>query len=205
MDNTLSCQNMAPLAKETTGATGGLVEGVPLICGGGHWSVGKYDECYIISMTMTSLVTNMKSKRQYAASVVLNSNKLWVMGGLDIDLLNTTEYIQTDTGSISGPELPIATKWHATVAWNSSSVMLIGGYNVAAKTFHYNLDKPDEGWILGPELDYSRHYHAAALGRDRITNDTYIAVTGGYWDGNNVNLVELLYEGETEWQSGNHQ
>ena len=204
MDNSLSCQNLAPFAKKTYAATGALVEGVPLICGG-YYSGSYSDECYQITKSMTSLVTNMKSKRAYAASVVLDNNQLWVMGGYDGSRLKSTEYIQIDAGSTSGPDLPLAVYGHAIVAWTSSSFMLIGGYdgNYLAKTFYYHVEKPDE-WIPGPELKQARRMHAAGLGMDRATNDPYIAVTGGY-GGSYLDSVELLYEGETEWQAGKHQ
>ena len=211
MDNSLSCQNLAPFAKKTYAATGALVEGVPLICGG--YASGYSDECYQITKSMTSLVTNMKSKRYGAASVVLDNNQLWVMGGGDgSNILKSTEYIQIDAGSTSGPDLPLAVEGHAIVAWTSSSFMLIGGNDgdksYLAKTFHYHVEKPDE-WIPGPELKQARYWHAAGLGMDRATNDPYIAVTGGVYKygtvGWNLDSVELLYEGETEWQAGKHQ
>ena len=205
MDNSLSCQNLAPFAKKTYGATGALVEGVPLICCG-YVDYPYSDECYQITKSMTSLVTNMKSKRGGAASVVLNKNQLWVMGGYDGSTRRkSTEYIQIDAGSTSGPDLPLAVKYHAIVAWTSSSFMLIGGYdgNHLAKTFYYHVDKPDE-WIPGPELKQARHSHAAGLGMDRATNDPYIAVTGG-WNSGTLDSVELIYEGDTEWQAGKHK
>ena len=206
MDNSLSCQNLAPFAKKTYAATGALVEGVPLICGG-YYPGGSYsDECSQITKSMTSLVTNMTSKRGYAASVVLNKNQLWVMGGRSSSTyLKSTEFIQIGAGSTSGPDLPLAIASHAIVAWTSSSFMLIGGddENYLAKTFYYHVEKPDE-WIPGPELKQERGWHAAGLGMDRATNDPYIAVTGGYKSGY-LDSVELLYEGETEWQAGKHQ
>ena len=52
MDNTLSCQNLAPFAKMTKYATGGLVDGVPLICG------GEYSDYYdAVSYTHLTLPT----------------------------------------------------------------------------------------------------------------------------------------------------
>ena len=208
MDNSLSCQNLAPFAKMAFGATGALVEGVPLICGGGYYPSGSYyDECYQITKLMTSLVTNMKSKRRYAASVVLDNNKLWVMGGHDgSTYLSSTEYVQIGAGSTSGPDLPLAVYSHAIVAWNSSYFMLIGGtynYNELAKTFYYHGVKQE--WTSGPELIQARIEHAAGLGMDTATTLHYIAVTGGhYYDYGDIFLdsVEILYSGETEWQAG---
>ena len=57
---------MAPFAKEVEGATGALVDGKPLICGGSGYS----DECYMITKSSTSYASKMQSKRAYAASVL---------------------------------------------------------------------------------------------------------------------------------------
>ena len=137
VDSTLSCQHLAPFPKEMRGPTGGLVDGVPLICGGSESSDinSVSDECYIISKLTTSLVAIMKEKRVYAASVVLNDTKLWVMGGKDSFSFSSSEYIKLSFGSTPGPELPSAVHGHAVVAWNSSFFMLIGGHT--SKTFYY--------------------------------------------------------------------
>ena len=74
--------------------------------------------------------------------------------------------------------------------------------NKFSKTFYYNEDNPE--WIPGPEMKQVRGYHAAGLGKDQAKNDPYIAVTGGFKSGY-LDSVELLYEGETEWQAGKHQ
>ena len=204
--NSLSCQNMAPFPKPTSGAIGGLVEGVPLICGGEDSDWDARDECYQVTKAMTSFVTKMKSKRDKAASVVLENKKLWIMGGKDDNSkLSSSEYIQISSGSTSGPDLPFAVWFHSVVAWNSSSFMLMGGqaasYNFVTKTFYYHESNPE--WIPGPEVKLARWYQASGLGVDQATNVPCIALTGGaasgdvWWDS-----VELLYEGETEWQAG---
>ena len=151
----------------------------------------------------------MKRKRYRASSVVLDNNKLWVMGGYDGIFLITSEYIQIGEDSISGPDLPNAVYCHTSVAWNSSSFMLIGGVRYIgsnghffANTFYFTEDKPE--WIPGPDLKEARKDHAVGLGMDRATNDPYIAVTGGHDGSNTLASVELLYEGETEWQAGKH-
>ena len=69
------CKNLAPYAIKVWSATGGLVDGKPLICGGRQGS-SYYDDCYTVTDISTK-VSNMKNKRAYAASVVVNSTKLW--------------------------------------------------------------------------------------------------------------------------------
>ena len=201
MNPTITCQNMAPFAKEVYGATGALVDGKPLICGGGY--SGYYDECYMITKSSTSYVSKMKSKRSGAASVLVNINKLWVLGGWDGSRLSSTEYI--GIGSSTGPQLPLAVNGHAMVALNTYTFILIGGYSSGylSKTFYFQESNQD--WIPGPEMDTARGYHAAGVGIDTATSQHYIAVTGGrYHDSGYIYLdsVEILYSGETEWQTG---
>ena len=51
-------------------------------------------------------------------------------------------------------------------------------------------------------------WHAAGLGIDTATSEQYIAVTGGlYYDSGTIvvlDSVEILYSGETKWQTGKH-
>ena len=50
-------------------------------------------------------------------------------------------------------------------------------------------------------MDTARVQHAAGVGIDTATSQHYIAVTGGYYSGY-LDSVEILYSGETEWQTG---
>ena len=62
------------------GSTGGVLGTTPVICGGGYYDGGwKYlNECLLYG---TSQVITMNSKRQYASSVAINPNKIWILGG----------------------------------------------------------------------------------------------------------------------------
>ena len=62
-------------------ATGGLVGQVPVICGGESSSFVYHDECYKVTGNKAVFLGKMKTKRRYAASVVLNDSVLWVTGG----------------------------------------------------------------------------------------------------------------------------
>ena len=204
MNPTITCQNMAPFAKKVYVATGALVDGKPLICGGYYTGGNYYDECYMITKSSTSYVSKMKSKRAYAASVLVNINKLWVLGGKDdgSSYLSSTEYIQIGIGSSTGPHLPLAVGYHAMVALNTSTFILIGGYSSGylSKTFYFQESNQD--WIPGPEMDTARYRHAAGVGIDTATSQHYIAVTGGENYYGELDSVEILYSGETEWQTG---
>ena len=84
-------------------ATGGLVGQVPVICGGNRgygFSNGYKDECYKVTGNKAVFLGKMKTKRGYAASVVLNDTVLWVTGGWNGFTLSSTELVYSN-GSIS--------------------------------------------------------------------------------------------------------
>ena len=73
------CNNWPDLPISVNGDTGGLIGNTVIICGGHD---GSYvDECYSLTSEKATLVTHMSVGRQYAASVVINDNILWVTGG----------------------------------------------------------------------------------------------------------------------------
>ena len=143
------------------------------------------DECYSITSQKATLVTHMSVERVDAASIVLNDNTLWVTGGVGKDRLSliSTEYVKM-SGSLPGPDLPIALDGHAMAAINSTVSMVIGGYDRSGldgteSTFYY---KHIEGvWSNGPILIQSRYYHAAGMVTDELTNENFVSVTGGFW------------------------
>ena len=202
--NTSACKNKAPFAKKTEGATGTLVKGKHLICGGKDSDL-YYDECYRITKSSTILVMEMKSKRVYASGAVVDYIKLWMLGGMscnyDSCILNSTEYIHIGEGSYSGPDLPMKMYGHVITAMNSSTYIITGGgQDSLMKTFYYS--ENNQEWITGPNVTEGRRQHAAGLGTDTATNQTYIAVTGGIGNSGYLDSVEILYMAGAEWQVG---
>ena len=201
------CNNWPDFPISTYGATGGLIGDTVIICGG--FAVGVFshvDECYSLTSEKATLVTHMSVGRWYAASIVINDNTLWVTGGYDYysgGYFASTEYV-TVTGNMLGPDLPMALSDHAMVAINSTCSMVIGGEDESwfpsASTFFY--DHNEGEWINGPSLMQARGYHAAGIVTDEVTNENFVAVTGGYglvWSGF-VESTEILQDGE--WVQG---
>ena len=90
-------------------ATGGIVDGHPIICGGESEGWNFHSECYHHSKATNSwtFLTNMSTKRAGSASVPVNG-KLLVLGGwFDGDNeLATSEYVSPDgDASQPGPDL----------------------------------------------------------------------------------------------------
>ena len=148
----------------------------------------------------------MKSKRAYASSAVVDYNNLWLLGGKscnsDSCILSSTEYVHIDKESYSGPDLPVKMYGHVITAMNSTTYIVTGGgQDSLRKTFYYSENSQD--WITGPEMNQERRQHGAGLGTDTATSELYIAVTGGVKNsGYYFGSVEILFLGDTEWKTG---
>ena len=113
--------------------------------------------------------------------------------------LNSTEYI-TMAGTMPGPDMPMALSEHAMVAINSSVCMVIGGFNFdvyrSASTFYY--DRIEGEWINGPTLLRGRNEHAAGIVTDEMTNENFVAVTGGGFDLTEILQDEMWIQGKLD-------
>ena len=129
------CNNWPDFPIGVVGATGGLIGDTVIICGG--YDGSSVDECYSLTSEKATLVTHMSVGRRYAASVVVNDNKLWVTGGYGGEF---TEYV-TVTGTMPGPDLPTTLTYHAMVAINSTYSMVIGGRDRTWPPLRQDLNK----------------------------------------------------------------
>ena len=99
-----------------------------------------------------------------------------------------------------GPDLPMALRYHAMVAIINTRSMVIGGENLdySASTFYY--DHNEGEWTTGPNLMQARDSHAAGIVTDEVTDENFVAVTGGYYSGV-LDSTEILQDGN--WVQGN--
>ena len=186
---------MAPLGRRTHGATGDLLDGLPVICGG--WS-GK--PIHSITKDQSKFLGQLSVQRSYAASVVLSNNTLWVTGGYDqsFNLIKTTEIITKDGQTSQGPDLPLPNSSHSIVSLNSGAFILIGGYGGDRSATHLYEEK--KGWRPGPNLKNGRYCHTAGVLTDRVSTKTYIVAVGGRHAESSLEYLE--YPGSNEWMKG---
>ena len=186
-----------PMALEV--ATIGLLGNKVLVCGG--YDGLFIDECYSINAKGTEFVTKMSHKREYAASVNINEDIIWISGGYGGgNYLSSSEFM-TVGGSMAGPELPIPVSSHEMVAIDNDLTMVIGGYSGSehlAQTFYY--DHSNEQWVYGPILNQARHYHAAGTITDEATMDRFVVISGGYDGSYSLKSTEILQDGD--WSLG---
>ena len=189
--------SMAPLGRRTRGATGGLLDGLPVICGGSHdnqiHSIAKDQSKFLGQLSV-------ERARYRAASVVLSNNTLWVTGGqgLSGNPIKTTEFVTKDGQTSQGPDLPLPLFAHAIVPLNSGAFILIGGYGGDSSATHFYEEK--KGWRPGPNLKNGRYYHTAGVLTDRVSTKQYIVAVGGLFADSSLEYLE--YPGSNDWMKG---
>ena len=186
------------------GATGGLVGDTYISCGGRVNEQSWSDKCYKFGSTTT--IATMRKKRCQAASVVLG-NKLWVVGGDDENgiNLNSTEFVDPVTGSVEyGPDLPKASYAPCLFHINLTTVMLIGGVPAPLdKTWMYNIEQEQQGWVAGPVLNTGRTNHACGIVKDSVDEGkTIVIVAGGLGSQNYLQSSEYFVLGTDQWKPG---
>ena len=155
---TRSCSNLQNYPSTFTFATGAIVSGHPIICGGKSTGTSRHSECYHHSKVSNSwnFLTNMTTKRSYSASVPVN-DMLLVMGGYNgSSVINTTEYISPDgDASQPGPDLPRPRSSHCAVKLSNGQVILLGGYPDQKSVIILHPDKETFDQSL-PPMTYNR-------------------------------------------------
>ena len=133
-------------------ATGGLLQNLPIVCGGEDSQENVSQNCVVIGKREIEL--EMIEKRSYAASVALDQNTLWIVGGkdeLDGDL-RSTEFIKLGQPSVKGRDLPFTIINHSMIHYDEKSIYIIGGdQNVGSHNGSFPFKKT---WIVDPTNEF---------------------------------------------------
>jgi hypothetical protein len=105
----------------------------------------------------------MNSVRARAAAAQLKDGKLLVTGGHDASgsKLNSAEMLTKEGWESNIPSLPVTITRHCLVTVNSTTVLVIGGYQngqYSGKTFYFTFG--EESWTEGPELKNKSEGHS---------------------------------------------
>ena len=100
-------------------ATGGLLQISPIVCGG-------YNSRAYVVIGQPEMEMKMIEKRRFAASVALDQNTLWIVGGENGDDLNSTEFIKLGQPSVKGRDLPFKIRNHSMIQYDEKSIYIIG-------------------------------------------------------------------------------
>jgi hypothetical protein len=146
----------------------------------------------------------MNSVRSSAAAAQLQDGKLLVTGGYDGSFsLKSAEMLTEEGWESNIPSLPVTVWAHCMVTVNSTTVMVIGGFqngSLSGKTFYFTFG--EESWTERPQLKIKRRSHSCGkIRRNKDSQEMSIIVAGGYDDSSYLSSVEILDEGSNEWQT----
>ena len=151
----------------------------------------------------------MLEQRSDAASIVINQNILWIIGGRDkFKIHSSTEFVSSISSpsfkSTDGPTLPFTIHSHGVVQYDSSSVYIIGGYQDGKWS--------DRTWILdpsnnfqireGPTLNVARCNHSC--GKMSINGKIVIVIAGGFFE-DSVEILDPSNSSASGWRLGTSQ
>ncbi len=212
--NKETCKRDKSHPTEKLGAIGGLLnKDVPVICGGGSVenedNVGEpsiMDDCNVIGSDPDSKSLKLSKKRQFAASVVLGNNDLFVVGGFGWDAnfqtivtLKDTEYLMMDQGlDEDGNQIEpmkttglmvIGVAKHCLLKTNETVLIAIGGTeflpnsqgvtkSLVAQTQSYDI--VSDTWTTLPEIAHLPEGRSdATCGAFKSATGEHLAVVAG--------------------------
>ena len=183
------------------GATGGLLQKSPIVCGGIDNNLDYPQECVVIGQPDKKI--KMLEKRSDAASVVLNKTTLWVVGGNDgKNALSSTEFIKIDQPSANGPVLPFSIYGRSVIQFDETSIYIIGGWQNGLRSNKTWIVDPTKEFEIkvGPPLNVKRIGHGCA--KMNLNGRTVLVVAGGNGYGT-LDSVEILDPTKnTNWTLG---
>ena len=218
---TRSCPNLTKYPIAMNAATGAIVSGHPMICGGINPYKGSFaihSECYQHSKASNTwtLLTTMTTKRSYTTSVSLNGNLL-VMGGCkstsfgcspfppggNQSRLSSTEYVSSDRYAPQpGPNLPSSRHAHCAVKLSTGQVMLLGGWPERKSVITFDPHTKIFNTSL-PSLKFDREHFGCALFNSPLHDNREVVLAIGGWGQATAEVLDYT-QPNTEWIESNY-
>ena len=201
------CEDLNIFPRRFDAAIGGLISNRnPLICGGCGWhGTTSISDCSLYEDGVWNSFQSMTTARCNAASSPSpypnGAHSLFVTGGYN---LSTAEFLTERGWQKLSTYLPVTIALHCMVLLNSTTVLIIGGYQNGAgyspNTLYFNAE--NEEWVQGPQLLKGRNVPSCGkLKKDSQSSEKSIIVVGGN-DKGFISSVEILDVGASEWKSG---
>ena len=193
--------------------SGGVVSGIPVICGGELYDEGfegkkMSDVCYVFNITTNSWVLLAKLERQrsdFASAPIKDT--LWITGGstrthVDEKIKSessSTEFIHIN-GSVSpGPNLPSARDHHCMVTLHDSQIMILGSDGGTTDAKNVVIYNPETGnFQPAPSMLYDRNGAGCTLFYSPLHDNRPVVIVAG---GRDVSAAEILdYTYTNSWE-----
>ena len=210
MSSTESCSNLDSYPLKLSDATGGLVNGDPLICGGRIGSSFVFyiqSSCYKYERSSNewTLIANMNNKRVFHSSA-LTTKGIFITGGNNEnnDRLDSTEYVSTDGVVTDGPKLPAARSHHCMVTLHDGKVMIIGGDPSPNDKNVIIFDPEDNTFDNGPDLNYNRDNAGCTIFRSPMHNNRNVVLTAGGGGQSTAEILDYTNPNANAWEESKH-
>lgn len=207
-DSSSSCKDVpaAPMLVHE-GTAGGLIQQDYLLICGGYTGGGQCHTYEGRSWQATAVSKQAKYYSSFSPSPFLPTpHSILVVGGRsgDSDLSELEQTSTSDYWDQSLPKLPVTQAYGCMVNINSTTVMVIGGYQNKArsdKTFYISKDK--RVWSEGPKLLIPRSCFGCARIRSNESNIKFSVIIAAGWDGGKrLSTTEILDLGTGLWRPG---
>ena len=207
--------DLLPESKRRIGAFGGLIQNVPVICGGRGLIKVKYanqdsyeadtyeQDCFVIGEPNKTIM--MTEKRYHAASIVLNQTTIWAVGGGNgRGYSNSTEFISFEKPPTRGLTLPFTSVGACMVQYEDSIYLIAGGQNgyIFPSSKTWIIDLHDNSLKEGPPLNTKRTHHSC--GKMNIDGKVVIVVAGGLSRGPDQSVELLDPSSADNWKIGRY-
>lgn len=154
-----------------------------VLCGGLNHGHDISYRCFQVNRSGTFDFATMIDRRYYAASVLLDSKEMWILGGTDRwREINSTEIVLSNQSVFMGPDMPIPLKKHSITQITNDMFLLAGGYNEysishSRETFIFHTK--NSSWTQAPPLTRNRIEHSTSVIKDKFTKEMFVVVSGG--------------------------
>ena len=220
------CDGLPDFPIDIAYAAGGMVNGIPIICGGANSRINNsgsetiqttYKECYAFQKRAWIKIEKSldEPKFLFGTGNLVIKDKLLIHGGLTEDIQDTTfsfanssELIGFNTHTSKKVTFPVA--GHCNIMINETHFMVTGGLvpygkssEVTNKTYYCQTDL--NKCIPGPYLNYPRRAHGCF--QMTILGKPYLFVIGGYIDNkqqtsNDVEYLDMSDMSKRQWIVG---
>ena len=203
VSSTKSCASLTPYPLKMGYATGGVLNGSSLLCGGYAHGQSYYRQssCYIHQKSSNNwrLLTNMNSARYHHASAMTNGG-LWITGGYSSSKLSSTEFVFSNGSTVNGPNLPSGRYEHCMVTLDNGNIMILGGYPSSNYKNVLIFNPKDNTFTTGPSLLYNRFEFGCVLFMSPMHNNRPVVLAAG-----GTNTAEILdYTHANAWEQSKH-
>ena len=212
-DTERTCANIPSYPISMWTGSGGIVTGIPVICGGelydqGYEAKKMSDTCYAFNITTNSWVLLAKLARQrsdFASAPIKDA--LWITGGkvrTSVDEVIESEDASTEfvhvNGSISpGPNLPSARDHHCMVTLHDNQIMILGSDGGTTDAKNVVIYNPETGTFKSaPSTLYNRNGAGCAVFYSPLHNNRPMVIVAG---GRDVSTTEIFdYTHAKTWE-----